>query len=154
MLHPKVAFCFEIVLSFFCFLLFRIRVTNNNPNSLLSHLLHNQKGRLRIRDLSFSKTSNSGSCSLSEIFFIIFRHENYENDVLFKVTQACSEKGNPSAPIRSRLQITSSDALATPGLYHDISHKEYRCFDKGCPNNAHKRTRQCRKVVWEILNKF
>ena len=38
-----------------------------------------------------------------------------ENDVLFqKVTQAYSEKRNPSAPIRSRtldLPITSSDAL-------------------------------------------
>ena len=38
-----------------------------------------------------------------------------ENDVLFrKVTQAYSEKRNPSAPIKSRtkdLPITSSDAL-------------------------------------------
>ena len=38
-----------------------------------------------------------------------------KNDVLFqKVTQAYSEKRNPSAPIRSRtevLRITSSDAL-------------------------------------------
>ena len=38
-----------------------------------------------------------------------------ENDALFrKVTQAYSEKRNPSAPIRSRaldLPITSSDAL-------------------------------------------
>ena len=38
-----------------------------------------------------------------------------ENDVLLqRVTQACSEKRNPSAPIRSRtkdLPITSSDAL-------------------------------------------
>ena len=37
-----------------------------------------------------------------------------ENDVLFKVIQAFSKKGNPSAPIRSRtldLPITSSDAL-------------------------------------------
>ena len=38
---------------------------------------------------------------------------NLDNDVLFKVTQVHSEKGNPSAPIRSRtsLAITSSDAL-------------------------------------------
>ena len=30
----------------------------------------------------------------------------------------------------------------------------YSYFDKGCPNKAYKRTRQCRKVVREILNKF
>ena len=37
-----------------------------------------------------------------------------ENVVLFKATQANSEKGNPSSPDRSRthdLPITSSDAL-------------------------------------------
>ena len=30
----------------------------------------------------------------------------------------------------------------------------YSCFDKGCPKKASKRTRQCRKVVLIIPNKF
>ena len=30
----------------------------------------------------------------------------------------------------------------------------YSCFDKGCPKRVKKRTRQCRKVVWEILINF
>ena len=34
-----------------------------------------------------------------------------ENDVLFRVTQANSDKGNPSAPRTYDLPITSLDAL-------------------------------------------
>ena len=32
--------------------------------------------------------------------------------------------------------------------------KTYSCFDKGCPKRAQKRTQQCRKLFWEIPNKF
>ena len=62
------------------------------------------------------------------------------------------EKPSPTEQVTSTVKKTKPKDPGRIAAGKKLA--EYSCFDKGCPKKAQKCTRQCRKVVWEILNKF